>query len=194
MKMGTEELKANLDERRQGNEQSKTGRINMMRGFCVEPVHHKIIVGMPWATQWNAQMRSPDDAIWVFAPGGGESLRLSELSTASASSMIREAATVPQGERSVGTLMQCRGTEGNGGDTHAISLDSFAKAAVLRHSIQLTPDERQKWAKLKEEFSVVLNNKGLQAGRPPAWRLMDRIGLFPAQPQAYLLAASVRTS
>ncbi|CDJ28545.1 uncharacterized protein EMH_0041750 [Eimeria mitis] len=140
----------------------------MPTDFCVGPVHHNIILGMPWVTQWNAQMRSPDDAMWVFPPGSSESVHLSELSTASASSMVREAETVSQGERSVEALMQWRGTEGNGGDMHAIGLDSFAKTAVLQDPIQLGPEERQKLAELKGEFSVVLNNKGLQAGRPPA--------------------------
>ncbi|CDJ28248.1 uncharacterized protein EMH_0039200 [Eimeria mitis] len=67
---------------------SKTGHIPMSRDFYVGPVHHDIILGMPWVTQWKAQMSSSDGAIEVIPPGSDERVHLSALPTAFASSMV----------------------------------------------------------------------------------------------------------
>ncbi|CDJ29348.1 uncharacterized protein EMH_0003610 [Eimeria mitis] len=51
---------------------SNTGHIPMTRDFYVGSVHHGIILGTPWVTQWKAQMRSSDAAIEVIPPGSDE--------------------------------------------------------------------------------------------------------------------------
>ncbi|CDJ31273.1 uncharacterized protein EMH_0065470 [Eimeria mitis] len=127
---------------------------------------------------WKAQMRSSDGAIEVIPPGSAERVHLSALPTAFASSMVRGVETVSEEKGSNEASPPCRGTEENNGGTRALRHDGQAKTAVLGESIQLTPEERQKWAKLKEEFSDVLNNKELPAGRPPAGRSMHRIELI----------------
>ncbi|CDJ36586.1 uncharacterized protein EMH_0021080 [Eimeria mitis] len=151
----------------------------MTRDFYIEPVHHKIILGMPWATQGKAQMHSPDDAIELFRPGSYESVHLSALSTTFASFTVGGMESMSHGKRCDESPMQCRGTEGNEGDMRAPRRDGLVKAAVLGVLIQSTPEERQKWAMLKEKFSVVLNNKEAAAGRPSARRAMHRIELVP---------------
>ena len=165
---------------------SKTGHIPMTRDFYVGPVHHDIILGMPWVTQWKAQMRSSDGAIEVIPPGSDERVHLSALPTAFASSMVRGVETVSEEKGSNEVSPPCRGTEENNGGTRALRHDGLAKTPVLGESIQLTPEERQKWAKLKEEFSDVLNNKELPAGRPPAGRSMHRIELIPGSAPSFV--------
>ncbi|CDJ36344.1 uncharacterized protein EMH_0079970 [Eimeria mitis] len=53
----------------------------------------------------------------------------------------------------------------------------FRLMKKAREQLKPNPEERQNWAKLKKEFSVVLNNKELPAGRAPAGRPMHRIEL-----------------
>ncbi|CDJ28180.1 uncharacterized protein EMH_0099790 [Eimeria mitis] len=144
---------------------SKAGHIPMTRDVYVGPVHHDLILGMPWVTQWKAQMRPSGGAVEVIPPGSDERVHLSALPTAFASGSDK--ASPP-----------CKGTEENNGGTHALRRVALVQRDVLGESIQLTPEERQKWAKLKEEFSDVPNNKELPAGRPPAGRSMHRIELI----------------
>ncbi|CDJ31221.1 uncharacterized protein EMH_0065020 [Eimeria mitis] len=115
---------------------SKTGHINVPRGFYVGAVHHNI------ATQGEVQVRSPDDAIEVSPPGTDEIALLSALATACASSIARRVERLFQGKRSEEAHMQCSGTKGNGGDMHAFRRDGLLKTAVLGESIQLTHDEQ----------------------------------------------------
>ncbi|CDJ34054.1 uncharacterized protein EMH_0087490 [Eimeria mitis] len=115
---------------------SKTGHIPMTRDFYVGPVHHDIILGMPWVTQWKAQMRSSDCAIEVIPPGSDERVHLSALPTAFASSMVRGVETVSEEKGSDEASPPCRGTEENNGGTHALRHDGLAKTAVLGESIQ----------------------------------------------------------
>ena len=51
---------------------------------------------------------------------------------------------------------------------------------LRRHdSSQLTPEEQQKRAQLKQALSDVLNNKEIPPGRQPAGRPIHRIKLIP---------------
>ncbi|CDJ29330.1 Retrotransposon nucleocapsid protein, related [Eimeria mitis] len=118
-------------------------------------------------TQWKVQMRSSDDAIEVTPPGSDERVHLSALPTAFASSMVRGVEIVSEEKGSDEASPPCRGTEENNGGTQALRHDGLAKTAVLRESIQLTPEEWQKLAKLKEEFSDALNSKEVPASRRP---------------------------
>ncbi|CDJ35656.1 LOW QUALITY PROTEIN: uncharacterized protein EMH_0028290 [Eimeria mitis] len=131
---------------------SKTGHIPMTRDFYVRPVHHDIILGMPWVTQWKAQMRSShhdiilgmpwvtqwkaqmrssDAAIEVTPPESDERAPLSALPTAFASSMVRCVETVSKEKGSDEAPAQCRGTEENNGDMHSLRRDCLVNTAVL---------------------------------------------------------------
>ena len=55
--------------------------IKVVRCFYVGPVHHVMIRGMPWMTQWKERMRPQQEAIDVCAPGANEGVQLLVLAT-----------------------------------------------------------------------------------------------------------------
>ncbi|CDJ29277.1 uncharacterized protein EMH_0003480 [Eimeria mitis] len=127
-------------------------------------------------------MRSSDAAIEIIPPESEGRVHLSALPTAFAYSMVRGVETVSEERGSDEAPRQRSGTDDNNGDMHALRHHSLVKTAVLGEWIQLTPEERQKWTKLNEESSDVLNKKGLMAGRPPAGRSLHRIKLPGSAP------------
>ncbi|CDJ34745.1 Gypsy/Ty-3 retroelement polyprotein, related [Eimeria mitis] len=131
-------------------------------------------------------MRSSDVAMEAIPPGSDERVHLSALPTAFAFSMVQGVETVSEEKGSDKAPSLCGGTEENNGDTHALRRDALVKTAVLGESVQLTPAERHKWAKLKEELLDVLNNKELQAGMPPAGRSMHPIELIPGSAPRFI--------
>ncbi|CDJ29776.1 uncharacterized protein EMH_0052600 [Eimeria mitis] len=156
----------------------------MTKVFFAGPVHHEIIVSVPWVTQWKAQMLSADDAIEVFLPGTDASMQLSALPTAFASSMDRGLETVSQGKRSEEAPIQCIRNEGNDGDVHAPPRRN-GLVKILEEFDQLNTEAQKKLEKLEGEFSDVLNNKELPACRPPAGFSMHPIELIPGAAQRY---------
>ena len=49
--------------------QSEMGTFDTVWDFYVGPVHHGVILGMPWVTQWKARMGPLQAALEVCAPG-----------------------------------------------------------------------------------------------------------------------------
>ena len=82
--------------------QSEMGTIDTVWDFYVGPVHHDVILGMLWVTQWKARMRPLQATIEVCAPGDEERVHLSIFPTKLTSSKVSGVEPVPplqQGSR-----------------------------------------------------------------------------------------------
>ena len=155
--------------------QSEMGTIDTVWDFYVGPVHHDVILGMPWVTQWKACMRPLQATIEVCAPGDEERVPLPALPTTRTSSNVSGVEPVHQRNEENTAPRQPGVAAEAGGEKHTPRPNGDGKGALLEDSLHLTPEEQQKWESLKKEFADVLNNNELPAGRPPAGRLMHRI-------------------
>ena len=57
--------------------QSEMGTIDTVWDFYVGLLHHDVILGMSWVTQWKAHMRPLQAAMEICAPGDEERVHLS---------------------------------------------------------------------------------------------------------------------
>ena len=62
---------------------------------------------------------------------------------------------------------------------HSLDRTGFTKAATVGDSLQITPEEQQKWELHKQEIGNTLSNNELPASRSPAGHQMDHIELDP---------------
>lgn len=147
----------------------------MVRDFYVGPVHHAVILGMPWVTQWKARMRPQEGAVEVCVPGDNERVHLSVSSVALTCSMVRGLESAPQ--RSEGDISpkQQQGAAEGGDDLPIRCEQGTRKGAKLGDFLQLTPEVQQEWEAMQRDYVDILNNNELSAGRPPADRPMHRI-------------------
>ena len=122
-------------------------------------------------------MRPLQAAIEVCAPGNEERVHLSVLPTTLTSHNVSGVEPVPQRNEEITAPRQSGVAAETGGKKHAPRPNGGGKGALLEDSLHLTPEEKQKWASLKQEFADVLNTNELPAGRSPAGRPMHRIEL-----------------
>ena len=165
---------------------TESGLLGMVRDFYVGPVHHDMILGMPWVTEWNARMGPRQGVIDVKAPGNCERVHLSVFPTNLTSSMVSGVESAPR--RNEDEQTQGSPTVANREDKE-LSESCFhevGKAPLLSESIQLGYVEQQNWDAIKEEFADVLKNNELPAGRPPAGRTAHRIDLIPGAAPSYV--------
>ena len=80
-------------------------------GTYIGPVHHDVILGMPWVAQWKARMRPLQAAIEVCAPGAEERVRISVLPTTLTSSNVSGVEPVPQRNEAITAPTGCRGQQ-----------------------------------------------------------------------------------
>ena len=162
-----------------------SGPICMIRDFYVGPVHHDIILGMPWMTQWEARPRQENGQIEVSVPGKGKRIQLLTSPVARTPSMVSGVQSVPFHLKGGPTTGQQLAAEGEGDAMHAFCLSEPTKLAILEDSIKLSAADQREWAALKEEFADVLNNNELPAGNPPASRTAHRIELVPGSAPSF---------
>ena len=163
-----------------------SGVLSMVRDFYVGPVHHDMILGMPWVTEWNARMGPQQGAIAVSAPGNTERVHLSVFPTKLTSSTVSGVESAPRWNEGWQTQASAEAEKPEKTEGSATCFSDTGKSAILTESIQLGSEEQQKWAAIKEEFADVLNNNELPAGRPPAERPAHRIDLIPGAAPSYV--------
>ena len=99
--------------------QSEMGTIDTVWDFYVGPVHHDVILGMPWVTQWKARMRPLQAAIEGCAPGDEERVHLSVPPTTLTSSNVSWVEPLPQRNEEITAPRQLRVAAEAGGEKHA---------------------------------------------------------------------------
>ena len=115
-----------------------SGPIYMTRDFYVGPVHHDIILGMPWMTQWEARPQPKCGRIEVSAPGKNEKIHLSISPIEYTSSMVSGVQSVPFDNKDGPMIGQQLAAGGEGEGMHAsFRRKEPTKAAILKDSIQL---------------------------------------------------------
>lgn len=165
---------------------TESGLLSMVRDFYVGPVHHDMILGMPWVTEWSARMGPRQGVIDVKAPGNNERVHLSVFPIKLTSSMVSGVESAPQWNEVGQTQESPADTSLEDKDQSATCSQEAGKTAILSESIQLGIEEQQKWDAIKKEFADVLNNNELPAGRPPAERPAHRIDLIPGAAPSYV--------
>ena len=158
----------------------------MVRDFYVGPVHHDMILGMPWATEWNARVGPQQGAIAVNAPGNTGRVHLSVFPTKITSPRVSGVEFAPQRSEDGQAQASAEAEKPGKPDGSATSSNDARKSAILSEVIELGPVKQQKWDAMKEEFADVLNNNKLPAGRPPAERPAHRIDLIPGAAPSYV--------
>ena len=128
--------------------QSELGTIDTVWEFYVEPVHHDLILGMPWVTQWKARTRPLQAAIEVCVPGDEETVHLSVFPTTLTSSNVSGVESVPQRNEEITAPRQPGVAAEAGEEKHAPRPNEHGKGALLEDSLHLTPEEQQKWESL----------------------------------------------
>ena len=111
--------------------QSEVGTTDTVWDFYVGPVHHDVILGMPWVTQWKARMRPLQAAIEVCAPGDEERVHLSVLPTTLTSSNVSGVEPVPQRTEEIFAPRQLGVAAEAGGEKHAPRPNGDGKGALL---------------------------------------------------------------
>ena len=98
------------------------GTIDTVWNFYVGPVHHDIILGTPWMTQWKARMRPLQAGVEVCMPGDEERVHLSVLPTMFTSSTVSGVEPVPQRNEEITAPRQPGVAAEAGGEKHALRL------------------------------------------------------------------------
>ena len=112
-----------------------SGVLCMIRDFYVGPVHHDMILGMPWVTEWNARMGPHQGAIAISAPGNAERVHLSALPTKLTSSTVSGVESAPQRNEGGRTQVSAAAAKPEESDGGATCSNDSGESAILSEAV-----------------------------------------------------------
>jgi len=158
------------------------GVISMVRDYYVGPIHHDVILGMPWFAQWHAHVALSQGLIEAIVPGDGRRIT---FRTHPAVPLTASLCGVEADEEIALTSAEVEAEVDAGAEAYVIRSKMISQGASLSDAASLSPGEQATWGALQAEYIDVLNNEELPAGRPPTDRPTHRIDLVPGAAPSY---------